>query len=75
LGQVRSTAPAQRLVRFEEQFDAVVYLGEPGEMTMAKMGRARCDDAKYIWRPCVSPKYSSSTRRNNRLPHSVPLSE
>jgi len=48
LGQVRSTAPAQRLVRFEEHFDAVVYLGEPGEMTTANMGRARCDDAEYM---------------------------
>jgi len=48
LGQMRSTAPAQRLVRFEEQFDAVVYLGEPGEMTTANIGRARCEDAEYM---------------------------
>jgi hypothetical protein len=48
LGQVRFTAPAQRLIRFEEQFDAVVYLGEPGEMTTANMGRARCEDAEYM---------------------------
>jgi hypothetical protein len=48
LGQMRFTAPAQRLVRFEEQFDAVVYLGEPDEMTTANMGRTRCDDAEYM---------------------------
>jgi len=48
LGQLRLTPPAQRLVRFEEQFDAVVYLGEPGEMTTSNMGRIRCDDAEYM---------------------------
>jgi hypothetical protein len=48
LGQLRFTAPAQRLVRFEEQFDAVVYLGEPGDMTTSNMGRARCEDAEYM---------------------------
>jgi hypothetical protein len=48
LGQLRFTPPAQRLVRFEEEFDAVVYLGEAGEMTTANMGRARCEDAEYM---------------------------
>jgi hypothetical protein len=48
LGQLRFTPPAQRLVRFEEEFDPVVYLGEPGEMTAAKMGQARCEDAEYM---------------------------
>jgi hypothetical protein len=48
LGQLRFTPPAQRLVHFEEEFDAVVYLGEPGEMTTGKMGRARCEDAEYM---------------------------
>jgi hypothetical protein len=48
LGQLRFTAPAQRLVHFEEEFDAVVYLGEPGEMTTANMGRAHCEDAEYM---------------------------
>jgi hypothetical protein len=48
LGQLRFTAPAQRLVRFEEEFDAVVYLGEPGDMTTSNIGRARCEDAEYM---------------------------
>jgi hypothetical protein len=48
LGQMRFTPPAQRLVRFEEEFDAVVYLGEPGDMTTANMGRAHCEDAEYM---------------------------
>ena len=48
IGQLRVTRPAQRLVRFEEQFDAVVYLGQPGEMTMSTMARGHCDDAEYM---------------------------
>jgi hypothetical protein len=48
LGELRFTPPAQRLVRFEEEFDAVVYLGDPAEMTTAKIGRARCEDAEYM---------------------------
>jgi hypothetical protein len=48
LGELRFTPPAQRLVRFEEDFDAVVYLGEPGEMTASNMGRTRCEDAEYM---------------------------
>jgi len=48
LGQLRFTPPAQRLVHFDEQFDALVYLGEPGEMTTANIGWARCEDAEYM---------------------------
>ena len=48
LGQMRTTRPAQRLVRFEEQFDAVVYLGQPGDMTMSTISRAHCDDPEYM---------------------------
>lgn len=48
LGQLRFTPPAQRLVRFEEEFDAVVYVGEPGEMTTANIGRGSCEDAEYM---------------------------
>jgi hypothetical protein len=48
LGELRFTPSAQRLVRFEEDFDAVVYLGEPGEMTTLNKGRTRCEDAECM---------------------------
>ena len=48
LGQLRFTPLAQRLVCFEEEFDAIVYLGEPGDMTTSNIGRARCEDAEYM---------------------------
>jgi hypothetical protein len=34
--------------RLAEQFDAVLYLGPPGEMTLSKLSRALCDDHTYI---------------------------
>jgi hypothetical protein len=48
LGQLRITPPAQRLVHFEDQFDAVVYLGQPADMTQSTIARARCDDPEYM---------------------------
>jgi len=31
-----------------DQFDAVLYLGPPGEMTLSKLSRARCSDPRYL---------------------------
>jgi hypothetical protein len=33
---------------FADQFDAVLYLGPPGEMTLSKLSRARCSDPRYL---------------------------
>ena len=34
--------------RLADQFDAVLYLGPPGEMTLSKLSRALCDDHAYL---------------------------
>lgn len=34
--------------RLVDQFDAVLYLGAPGEMTLSKLSRALCDDHTYL---------------------------
>ena len=34
--------------RLADQFDAVLYLGSPGEMTLSKLSRALCCDHSYI---------------------------
>jgi hypothetical protein len=34
--------------RIADQFDAVLYLGPPGEMTLSKLSRALCDDHTYL---------------------------
>src|SRR5262249_32282779 len=48
LGQLRFTPPTQRAVRFEEEFDAFVYVGQPEEMTTSRIARTRCQDAQYM---------------------------
>ena len=34
--------------RLADQFDAVLYLGSPGEMTLSKLPRALCSDDSYL---------------------------
>jgi len=34
--------------RLADQFDAVLYLGPPGEMALSKLSRALCDDHTYL---------------------------
>jgi len=34
--------------RFEELYDAVLYLGPPSEITFAKLSHALCEDAAYV---------------------------
>jgi len=34
--------------RLADQFDAVLYLGSPGEMTLSKLSRAQCSDHSYL---------------------------
>lgn len=34
--------------RLADQFDAVLYLGSPGEMTVSKLSRALCSDHTYL---------------------------
>src|SRR5262249_41141585 len=48
LGQLRITPPTQRLVRFEEQFDALDYLGQPADMTQSRLAQVRCEDPAYM---------------------------
>jgi hypothetical protein len=38
----------QRPVRMEEQFDALLYLGPPSEMTSAQLSPALCSDRSYV---------------------------
>lgn len=40
--------PRQRPVRMEEQFDALLYLGPPSEMTSARLSPALCADGSYM---------------------------
>jgi hypothetical protein len=37
-----------RGLRMEDQFDAVLYLGDPAAITMSQMSPARCTDAAYM---------------------------
>lgn len=38
----------RRPVRMADQFDAVLYLGSPASMTIAKLSRAQCSDRDYL---------------------------
>jgi len=39
---------AYRMLPMEEQFDALLYLGAPSDMTMSRPSRARCADDRYM---------------------------
>jgi hypothetical protein len=39
---------AQHPSSIADQFDAVLYLGPPGEMTLSKLSRAQCGDHTYL---------------------------
>ena len=43
-----ASGPRQRPVRMEEQFDAVLYLGPPSEMTSARLSFALCSNRTYM---------------------------
>ena len=40
--------PQRRPVRLEEQFDALLYLGPPGSMTMSQLAKSLCADRSYL---------------------------
>jgi hypothetical protein len=72
LGQMRFTLPTQRLVRAEEQFDAIVYLGPPSAMTTVRLSRARCADQGYLqmrlWRlALIGPPPGAPVTLTDRL--------
>jgi hypothetical protein len=46
--QLYNPAPNQRQVRLDEQFDAVLYLGHPGTLTVAQLTPALCADDAYV---------------------------
>jgi hypothetical protein len=48
LGAALFSAPPQRQVRLEDQFDAELYLGLPSTMTTAHLAPALCADRKYV---------------------------
>lgn len=37
-----------RTLRMEDQFDALLYLGRPSELTIARVPRSLCADAEYM---------------------------
>ena len=45
---IAEPGPNRRQVRTEDQFDAVLYLGHPGTLTMAQLSRERCADQEYL---------------------------
>jgi hypothetical protein len=40
--------PEFNSVRLEDQFDAVLYLGPPGSITLSKLPKPKCSDSKYM---------------------------
>lgn len=49
LGQtVMQPGPGRKPVQMHEQFDAIVYLGSPGTMTIATLAPALCADESYL---------------------------
>jgi len=48
IGAALFTAPPQRAVRYDEQFDALLYLGPPSTMTQAHLSKELCADSQYI---------------------------
>jgi hypothetical protein len=42
------TGPEFELVRLEDQFDALLYLGPPSSITLSKLDKAKCADEKYM---------------------------
>ena len=48
IGAALFSGPPQRPVRYDEQFDALLYLGPPSAMTEAKLSRALCADRQYV---------------------------
>jgi hypothetical protein len=54
-----SSAPRQKQVRMQEQFDAFLYLGPPSAMTMAQLSHSLCTDRAYmemrLWRLSLLP--------------------
>jgi hypothetical protein len=38
----------RRALRIEDQFDALLYLGNPATITMSQLPAARCKEASYI---------------------------
>jgi hypothetical protein len=49
LGQtVMEPGPGRKPVQMQEQFDAIVYLGSPGTMTIATLSPALCANERYL---------------------------
>jgi hypothetical protein len=48
IGAALFSAPPQRAVRNDEQFDALLYLGPPSSMTQARLSPGLCADRQYI---------------------------
>jgi hypothetical protein len=48
VGAALFSAPPQREVRNDEQFDALLYLGPPSAMTQARLSPALCADREYV---------------------------
>jgi hypothetical protein len=48
LGNALFSAPPQRAVRLEDQFDAVLYLGPVSTMTQAHLSATLCSDPQYM---------------------------
>lgn len=69
--------PRQRPARMEEQFDAILYLGPPSEMTSARLSPALCSDRSYMEMrlsrlAMVPPPPGAPTSPADRLKESCP---
>jgi len=62
-----ATTDSRQQSSLADQFDAVLYLGPPGEMTLSKLSRALCSDPSYL--EMRVSRLSLSFLRHRALPY------